>query len=212
MSKIQRYEGEHIVVHFDPKLCIHSGNCVRGLPKVFRAGVKGPWICPDETDAGKLAALIRTCPSGALTYERNGEAEEEVAPEINTIAVEADGPLCVHADLYINGKKNESFRATLCRCGASKNKPFCDDAHKEAGFRDSGQCQVGRIEAELARGSLEVSTLPDGPLLLKGPCEIHDADGKIVNRSDKAALCRCGASNNKPYCDGSHTTIDFKSD
>jgi CDGSH-type Zn-finger protein/ferredoxin len=212
MSKIQRYEGKHIVVHFDPVLCIHSGHCVRGLPKVFRAGVKGPWIFPDEADAGKLAALIRTCPSGALTYERDGEAEEEMAPEVNTITVEPDGPLRIHADFYLNGKKSKVFRATLCRCGASKNKPYCDNAHKEAGFRDNGQCQVGRIEFELSRGCLEISVQPDGPLVIKGPCEILDKDGRIVSRGEKVALCRCGASNSKPYCDGSHMAIGFKSE
>lgn len=212
MSKKQTYKGKHITVHFDTKRCIHAGNCVRGLPKVFRAGVEGPWVFPDEADAGEIAALIRTCPSGALTYLRNGEAEEEMAPQINSITVEADGPLRLHADFYLNGKKSEEFRATLCRCGASKNKPYCDNAHKDIGFSDAGQCQAGNLEIEPGKGSLMITTLPDGPLLIEGPCEIHDADGKIAHRSEKAALCRCGNSSNKPYCDGSHAVIGFKSD
>lgn len=211
-DKVQRYEGRHIVVHFDAAKCIHAGNCVRGLPNVFRAGVKGPWIFPDEADAAELAALIRTCPSGALTYERDGEAEEEMAPEINSITVEADGPLRVHADYTLNGEKPDCFRATLCRCGASRLKPYCDGAHKEAGFADPGQCQPGNLETAIAGGALEIISIPDGPLVVKGPCEVRDADGRAVNRGDELALCRCGASKNKPYCDGSHSLIGFKAE
>ena len=123
-DKIQVYEGKNITVHFEARRCIHSGKCVHGLPAVFRANVKGSWIDPDAADADTLAALIHTCPSGALSYRRGDGKAEEVAPAINVITIEKNGPLVVHADFSLNGEKAECFRATLCRCGASKNKPF----------------------------------------------------------------------------------------
>lgn len=56
---------------------------------------------------------------------------------------------------------------------------------------------------------LKIKVLPDGPFLLQGKFEIQLADG-TTEEKEKAALCRCGASNNKPYCDGSHLKINFK--
>lgn len=209
-KKVQTYEGKSITVHFNPARCIHSGNCVRGLPRVFRPNVKGPWINPDEAGADELAALIRTCPSGALTYTRSDGAAEQ-APPINSITVEADGPLRVHADYAINGKKAEDFRATLCRCGATRNQPYCDGSHEEAGFRHDGSCPSVNLAGEIGKGPLNIKTLPNGPLLVTGPCEIRSADGNVVSRGKQAALCRCGASRNKPYCDGTHMAIGYKS-
>jgi CDGSH-type Zn-finger protein/uncharacterized Fe-S cluster protein YjdI len=210
-DKTQVYEGKNITVYFEARRCIHSGKCVHGLPAVFRASVKGPWIDPDAADADTLAALIHTCPSGALTYRREDDKAEEAAPAINTITIEKDGPLVVHADFSLNGEKTGCFRATLCRCGASKNKPYCDNAHKTAGFRSDGKPGVGNLDANLRTGPVDIAILPGGPLVVSGCCEIRDADGAPVSRTDKVALCRCGASRNKPFCDGSHTQIGFTS-
>jgi len=69
MSKpVQRYEGEAIVVMFDPNLCIHAGNCVRGLRPVFDVKAR-PWVRPDAAEAEIVAKQIQQCPSGALAYE-----------------------------------------------------------------------------------------------------------------------------------------------
>jgi len=87
-----------------------------------------------------------------------------------------------------------------------------DGSHIEASFADDGRCPVAGVECRIAKGSLNIRTLPDGPLLLQGPYEIHDAVGRVVARGTKAALCRCGASGNKPYCEGSHVAVDFKSE
>ena len=56
---------------------------------------------------------------------------------------------------------------------------------------------------------LKSKVVPDGPFLVQGKVEIVLADGKTESK-DKPALCRCGASRNKPYCDGSHIKIGFK--
>ena len=211
MNKKQTSEGEKITVHFNPQRCIHSGNCVRGLPEVFRSGVKGAWIFPDEADAETLAALIETCPSGALTFDlRNGLTEGK--PDLNTITVEANGPLTVVADFSLNDEKQDSYRAVLCRCGASQNKPWCDNTHKQFGFSEAGDVQVFNPDAELSGGLLKINTVKNGPLFLEGPHRICNANGETARIDNKIGLCRCGVSKNKPYCDGSHTAIGFQAD
>ena len=114
------YKGKNITITFDGAKCIHSRNCVLGLPNVFQANVEGPWINPDNSTVEELIAVARSCPSGAITYERNDGGETERAPDVNVIRVLENGPLAVAADLHIEGQE-PTTRATLCRCGASKH-------------------------------------------------------------------------------------------
>jgi len=210
-KKIQIYKGRAITVSFDPGRCIHAGNCVRGLPKVFRARTTDPWIHPDEAGPDALAVLIRTCPSGALTFRRKDGGSEEAKPAVNSITIVENGQLDVHAEMTINGRPEPGYRACLCRCGGSKNKPYCDNTHKEIGFTDAGRPLQSALQEVSVHGRLEITALPDGPLLIKGGLEIRNAEGEQIFRADQAALCRCGASANKPFCDGSHQRIGFKS-
>jgi uncharacterized Fe-S cluster protein YjdI len=75
MSKrLQSYETDEIVVTFDPKVSIHSGVCVRGLPLVFDVRRKR-WVQPEHAPAADVAAQVARCPSGALQYRLKGDAE-----------------------------------------------------------------------------------------------------------------------------------------
>lgn len=67
-SAVQEYRHADFVVRFDPRVCTHSGNCVRGLRTVFDVQ-KRPWVNVDGATAEAIAAQIEKCPSGALTYE-----------------------------------------------------------------------------------------------------------------------------------------------
>ena len=211
-DKIQKYEGKNIVVYFEGSRCIHAARCVSGLPNVFKANVPGPWIEPDAADVDELAALIKTCPSGALRFERKDSGANESVPAINSINIVADGPLAVNGDLMFNKQQESSTRATLCRCGASKNKPYCDNSHKEISFQDSGTPEAADLSLDLKSAPLNITPAKDGPLMVEGPVEIRTTDGVAVNRIENMALCRCGASKNKPYCDGSHAQIGFKAE
>ncbi|HJR34683.1 MAG TPA: (4Fe-4S)-binding protein [Gemmatimonadales bacterium] len=71
-SRLQVYETPEITVTFDPTLCSHSGNCVRGLPAVFDVG-RRRWVRPEAATADQVAAQIARCPSGALKSYRPGE-------------------------------------------------------------------------------------------------------------------------------------------
>ena len=133
-GKVQEYRGEKIVVRFDADKCVHSRHCVLGRPEVFQANVTGAWIKPDKASAEELVTTVLACPSGALTYERIDGGPQEAPPPVNLIRVRENGPLAMHADIRI-GDAVALQRATLFRCGASKNKPYCDGTHKKIGFK-----------------------------------------------------------------------------
>ncbi len=211
--KILRYEGKDLTVTYERPRCIHAEHCVKDLPEVFDPKRK-PWINADATAADKLAAMVHTCPSGALHYERNDGGSTETTPDKNVATLGIDGPLWVHGNIEINGIEGEprDFRAALCRCGASKYRPFCDGSHQQLPFKDDGKGKTGNIDENLAQGELTINPVTDGPLMFVGPLEIQNAEGEVIFRGEKTALCRCGASGNKPFCDGSHMGINFKAD
>lgn len=211
--KILRYEGKDLTVTYERPRCIHAERCVKDLPEVFNPK-RQPWVEANATSAELLATIIHTCPSGALHYERNDGGSIETAPENNTVTLGINGPLWFLGDLVINGIEGEKkeFRAALCRCGASQYKPFCDGSHEKLPFNDDGKGKPGNIEDNLAQGGLTITPAADGPLMLDGPLEIRNATGELIFRGQKTALCRCGASGNKPFCDGSHMGIGFTAD
>jgi len=212
MDKIEEVRGRSIVIRFDGARCIHSRNCVLGRPDVFVPNAPGAWIHPDGASPEQIAALALTCPSGAITYERLDGGPNEQAPQVNTLRVRENGPLALHAPVRIDGRE-VGYRVTLCRCGASKTKPFCDASHGAAQFVATGE-PATQESAPLAQrdGALEVTAIPNGPLKLVGALEIVSGTGRTVQRCTEAFLCRCGASSRKPYCDGTHKKIGFRSD
>jgi CDGSH-type Zn-finger protein len=59
------------------------------------------------------------------------------------------------------------------------------------------------------KNELNVTVLKGGPLMVEGACKITDAKGETIKEGEKVFLCRCGASNNKPFCDGAHKAVEF---
>ena len=214
-DKIRTYENKDIEVQYSAKRCIHAAECVGGLPRVFNPK-RRPWIEPDAAEPNSLAEVILRCPSGALHLERKDGEATESAPEKNTVSVCADGPLYVHGDAHITNADGETViqdtRVALCRCGASKNKPFCDNSHLEVHFSDAGDIGTsGLIVAGEASegGPCQIKLAPDGPLLVQSMFELRNADGSVVFHAPKSAFCRCGGSANKPFCDGTHRQNGF---
>lgn len=209
MPGIDEYKGHDLTVLNDGPRCIHSRYCVLNLPGVFVPNIEGPWIRPDAASAEATIAVVTKCPSGALRYRPEGGRPAEGAPGVNTIRVWEDGPLAVHAELDVGGD-TASLRATLCRCGKSKNKPYCDHSHVEAQFRATSEPPTKETPALAVRGGpLKVTPAKDGPLEVEGALEICAASGRTVSRVTKTWLCRCGESKNKPFCDGSHKQAGF---
>jgi CDGSH-type Zn-finger protein/uncharacterized Fe-S cluster protein YjdI len=206
---IEEYRGKSIVIRNNGTRCIHSRYCVLGRPDVFVPNVEGPWIKPDSVPPDTAAAQVALCPSGALTYERIDGGAEEKPPGVNTVRTWENGPLTFHAELDVAGDK-ATYRATLCRCGHSKNKPYCDHSHSEVGFTATGEPASKQTEPLAVRnGPLKVSPQKNGPLMVEGSLEICASSGRTIARETKTWLCRCGHSSNKPFCDSTHKKIGF---
>jgi len=210
-GKVHPYHGEKITVYFDAERCMHAGTCVREMPEVFNVD-RRPWVNPDAADPEKLSAMVVTCPSGALTCEIDGVEHVGEKPIANHVTVMPDGALYLHAEMTINGEEQPTCRAALCRCGKTSKPPYCDNSHKEAGFRDDAQDMQGGVSESPCNGPLEVLAIQDGPLMVKGGCEVRSIKGDVVSNGEELFLCRCGASENKPFCDGSHNKVNFRSD
>ena len=215
-SKVISYPGVDVTVKFDLKRCIHAARCVKGAPQVFKVDRK-PWVDPDQGEAAELVEVIHQCPSGALTYVRHDGGAEEPIPSTNSVDVVEDGPLYLRGDITILSSEGELLskdtRIALCRCGASANKPLCDGSHTKASFADPGALKEVKMKPVSDAGevtALTVKLAGNGPLLLEGPVSVTSADGSSSADGSKAALCRCGASANKPFCDGTHKQIGFE--
>lgn len=227
--RVRRYESDEMLVEYDVRRCIHSAECVRRLSRVFDPD-RVPWIDPSAADADAIAHVVQRCPTGALHYRRtDGGAAEEPDAE-NVARIGADGPVYVRGRIRIElpgGDVMEETRVAFCRCGASRDKPFCDGSHEELPFRDPGAIRGGRLVpreeiesaasgAAGAEGSpVEPEPEPvtfrcaeNGPLLVAGPLRVEGTDGS-VSAGHKGALCRCGHSATKPFCDGSHRDAGF---
>jgi len=215
MSKSERvnYPGDEVVVTWEGDLCIHIGECGRAQGELFVGGRK-PWCDPKLSSDDEVEEICERCPTGALSAEFADGSHVETPAAENTVQVAYNGPLFVRGDLAIDGAPEDvpglNFRAALCRCGASKNKPFCDNSHESAGFKDFGAIgETGAADAQTG-GPLSVAVVPDGPLLVKGSVTLKSSSGRIAWQGQQVALCRCGASENKPFCDGKHKVIGFK--
>lgn len=207
----KNYTSDAIDVSYDPQKCIHAAECVRGLPAVFNTRLR-PWVQPWQADADVVAEIVERCPTGALHYRRkDGGADEAVEPA-NTVVVTPNGPYYLRGDLRLAEGQAPETRLALCRCGASANKPFCDNSHRQVGFRDPGRLARQQDEEAGAGGPLEIKPQPNRSLRLVGPLEIRSFDGNEVYRCTAAVLCRCGHSHEKPFCDATHRSIGFKTE
>lgn len=197
-------------LRFDGQRCIHARHCVLEAPQVFAANTPGVWIHPERSTVEHGVRVAQQCPSGAITYVRHDGGPQEQPPPVNLLRIRENGPYALHADIRLAGA--ESHRATLCRCGQSSHKPYCDGSHAGAAFVATGEPATRESEPLAQRdGPLDVHPVPDGPLQVRGNLEICSGTGRTVHRVASARLCRCGASGNKPFCDGSHARIGFRS-
>ena len=133
---------------------------------------------------------------------------------MNTILVTTNGPLECRGELQIVSMEGKPVGAEthtwLCRCGQSANKPYCDGSHGRTGFRDAAAPQPARPMSEPGQsGALRVTLRTNGPLRVDGPVEVSHPVVGLIFAGLETALCRCGQSKNKPFCDGTHRQVGF---
>jgi CDGSH-type Zn-finger protein/uncharacterized Fe-S cluster protein YjdI len=203
--------GSNIDLLYSGQRCIHARHCVLGLPGVFKANVVGPWIDPNAATTEQLVTVAQMCPSGAIRYRRHDGGAEEAPPPVNLVQLRENGPLGIRAEIVLDGEAI-GMRAVLCRCGASKRKPFCDGSHNEIHFEATGEpVTVESSPLPYRGGPLSIEPEINGPLAVSGNLELCCGTGRTINRVTSVRLCRCGGSANKPYCDNTHRRNGFRS-
>ncbi len=212
-----KYTGKHLDVLWDERLCTKVGECERAQGGAFEAG-REPWCEPDRVDEDELPTLLARCPTGALhAADKQGDVLLE-APAPNQVTIACDGPFYLRGNLMMpaapGGEASSAGtarRMALCRCGGSSNKPFCDGSHHRVGFRDSGAVgTAGPGDGKPFDGALQITPIANGPLVLKGRFALVAGTGRVAWSGTTTALCRCGQSKNKPFCDASHREAGFR--
>jgi CDGSH-type Zn-finger protein len=137
-DRLDTYEGQDIIIHDNRGVCSHIGHCTNNAPKVF-SEVEEPWIIPDGDKPEHTTKVIRTCPSGALSYTKEGKLYKNY-PHPEEIFVGYNRSYYVIGGIQLDdpdGNKPETMdHYCLCRCGGSSNKPFCDGTHLNNDFDD----------------------------------------------------------------------------
>ena len=137
-NRRESYRGKAITIFDNRAICAHAGYCSDSLKSVFRYGVE-PWIDPDGAAVEEIIASFRKCPSVAQSYAIDG-VEALPVERSPKVVVTDNGPYAVSGAIELmnvefgDGASREHY--TLCRCGASKNKPFCDGSHWAVDFKD----------------------------------------------------------------------------
>lgn len=108
----------------------------------------------------------------------------------------------------------EGRKVFLCRCGHSRDKPLCDGTHKLVGWRDGGLIAVDKMKVDPQPPKpddpvVTITAKPDSKLVVHGHVEVRAQDGATC-RGTLCSLCRCGATQGRPFCDDSHKAIGFK--
>jgi uncharacterized Fe-S cluster protein YjdI len=141
------YSNGEIIVYWRPSKCIHATTCYRELIEVFNPR-KRPWIDMTGATTEEIIRVVDLCPTDALTYKRikepaNTNPPEETKSEVKEvppteIRVMKDGPLVIKGSFIIRDANNNELKqmkmASFCRCGHSRNMPFCDGTHRKIAF------------------------------------------------------------------------------
>ncbi|MFC2101425.1 (4Fe-4S)-binding protein [Bacteroidota bacterium] len=145
-EKVKSYTNGDITVYWRPEKCIHSANCIIGNPSVFNAQ-KRPWINMKDADSDEVIKTVNTCPSRALLYKSNkgspapDKVKEAPTSEGAKVQILRNGPALISGNYTLHDTSNQPIEikteiAAICRCGASRRKPFCDGNHTRVGFKD----------------------------------------------------------------------------
>jgi CDGSH-type Zn-finger protein len=140
-DKRKDYVGKEITIHDNRRICSHAAECVNNLSSVFKLNSR-PWINPDSARTEEIIDTIRKCPSGALSYSIDGIEYRDQKERQPMVTVSKDGPYLITGGIdligdniqWAEGASKEHY--TLCRCGASNYKPFCDGMHRTVNFKD----------------------------------------------------------------------------
>lgn len=134
---VKEYTNGEVTIVWKPNLCTHASFCWRELPEVFMPN-KRPWVNPMGASTERIIKQIERCPSGALSYYMNNQKDKEMETKNDIeIQIHKNGPLFIAGNLTVvrdDKRENRPDGAAFCRCGKSKNQPYCDGSHMEQPF------------------------------------------------------------------------------
>jgi uncharacterized Fe-S cluster protein YjdI len=146
-EKIKEFSNGEVTVFWQPELCIHSANCLIGLPEVFSTKKK-PWVNVHASNTKAIMKIIDTCPSRALLYQKSSKfvtskprATVKKKAKFARVQILKNGPALITGNFIVRDQKRKKIKienevVAICRCGGSKKKPFCDGSHQAVGFKD----------------------------------------------------------------------------
>lgn len=156
----RQYSNGEITVFWKPSKCIHATTCFRELIEVFNPG-RRPWVNMKGAPTRRIIEVVNKCPTQALEWKYNKDMDpealaashlmqDEETPETLSpedikkpakVTIMKDGPIVVEGNFQVIGKDGEKLKSMImtsfCRCGNSKNMPFCDGTHRKIGFNDN---------------------------------------------------------------------------
>lgn len=143
---VKEYSNGEITVVWKPDECIHSTICFKKLPNVFKPRER-PWVKINAESTAQIIDTVEACPTDALTWrydnadlnEKNEKNMNEIKSTKPEIQISENGPLRIPAEINLKDASGKILKVNedkyVCRCGQSKNKPFCDGSHMTAGFK-----------------------------------------------------------------------------
>ena len=146
-DSVKEFSNGEITVYWKSELCIHSANCLIGLPAVFNSKKK-PWINVHASNSKDIMKAIDTCPSRALTYLKSTKfitskprATQKMKSKFARVQILQNGPALITGNFIVRDAQKKKIQienevVAICRCGGSKKKPFCDGSHQSVGFTD----------------------------------------------------------------------------
>ncbi len=146
-ESVKEFSNGEVTVFWQPELCIHSANCLIGLPAVFNSKKK-PWINVHASNSKEIMRIVDTCPSRALVHLKSSKfvtskprATVKKKAKFARVQILKNGPALITGNFIVRDTKKKKIKienevAAICRCGGSKKKPFCDGSHQTVGFKD----------------------------------------------------------------------------
>jgi CDGSH-type Zn-finger protein len=170
-----------------------------------------------QAGAGRARAERPATTARALDRWFRERQNNQGAPRLlevpNEALVSAGGPLQITGNITLvteDGSVRHANHLTLCRCGHSQSKPTCDGHHSEREFLHPGKiAEASEVAASARASKLTISCIRNGPVTFQGRLRLHNQYGQECVKM-RGSLCRCGHSANKPFCDGSHERVGFR--
>ncbi len=211
MSTKNISEGKLLDIYFDAKKCLDTKVCIHA-DSALVVESSFPQCHPDAVSCDEAVHTVEQCPTGALSYQRHDGIKEK-PPSTNTITVGKDYSFYIRGDFTILTQSGTIpiSRAVLCSCDTTKNKPFCDNSHRDIPCNNQQNVMtlpMVQDDCTVEDNKVSIELRASGSLRVRGHVTLITDQGTLLWQGTKVSLCGCGHSQNKPFCDGRHKEMN----